>query len=226
MQKNIFFISGLGTDRRTYSRLKLDFEERIVYVDWLVPEKRDTMQSYAQRLVEKYGMRENAIIVGTSFGGMLASEISKIINNPLNILIASASHKNELMAWLPIVTKLRLNKVVPKGMFTRPGRFTERLMGVPNNVKSGYLREGVEMFRQMIKDMHPDFIWWGIDSVVNWKHDERLPNIIKIHGDRDKLIPIYNQPDDYLIKGGSHFLVWTRAKEVSEILNKVVLEQA
>jgi len=42
---------------------------------------------------------------------------------------------------------------------------------------------------------------------------------VHIHGDQDRIFPIKNIKPDYVIKGGTHMMVWNRADEISAIIN-------
>ena len=43
-----------------------------------------------------------------------------------------------------------------------------------------------------------------------------------IHGDKDHTIPIKNIEYDYLIEGGSHMMMITRAREINEIIAQIL----
>ena len=65
MQK-VYFIPGLGADKRVFNFLDLSFCEPI-FIDWIKPSVAETLTSYAQRLFETI-QDEKASIVGVSFG--------------------------------------------------------------------------------------------------------------------------------------------------------------
>ena len=58
----------------------------------------------------------------------------------------------------------------------------------------------------------------SINEIVNWKRTDAPLNIIRIHGNKDRVLPIINFKPNYLIKNGGHFMVANRAAEVSKIL--------
>ena len=73
---NIFLISGLGADKRTFDFLQLDFHESVTYVEWIKPLKNETIESYSTRLIHKYKIGQNSVLIGLSFGGLISIEIS------------------------------------------------------------------------------------------------------------------------------------------------------
>src|SRR5436190_22473098 len=92
--KKIYFISGLGADKRVFSFLDLSFCEPI-FIDWITPLKKESLESYALRLRQSIPEPE-PIIIGISFGGMLATEMAKADNRIKSIIIASNKTSDEL----------------------------------------------------------------------------------------------------------------------------------
>ena len=69
----VYFISGLGADKTVFQLLDLSYCEP-VFIDWIKPAKKEPLKAYALRLKAEKNMPDNAVIVGLSFGGMLATE--------------------------------------------------------------------------------------------------------------------------------------------------------
>src|SRR5215831_3807464 len=91
---DVFFLSGLGADKTVFQFLDHSSYQP-VFIDWLRPGKKESLQDYALRLKEEF-IPDRAIVVGLSFGGMLATEIAKEYTDVKSILISSAKTKNEL----------------------------------------------------------------------------------------------------------------------------------
>ncbi|MDY7021951.1 MAG: alpha/beta hydrolase, partial [Cyanobacteriota bacterium] len=104
--KDVYFISGLGADKRVFRRLKTEGYQP-VHIDWIEPEKGESISDYAQRLATQI-KSENPILVGLSFGGLIAVEMAKHLNPEKVILISSAKNHTEvppyfkLFRWFPI----------------------------------------------------------------------------------------------------------------------------
>ncbi len=58
-------------------------------MDWIEPLKNESLKNYAQRISNKI-TSDNPTLIGLSFGGILAVEISKILKLQKVILISSA----------------------------------------------------------------------------------------------------------------------------------------
>jgi len=103
----IFMIPGMGADERIFKNIKLN-NANITYIKWLQPDESDTLISYAQRLIDKYVIDADSVVIGNSLGGMLAVEIAKKVSLSKVILISSIKTIDEapryfkVFKWLPV----------------------------------------------------------------------------------------------------------------------------
>ena len=212
--KIIYCISGLGADEGAFSRLKITGYQ-LVYLPWLLPEKKESIRDYALRM--SVGIKEdNPIIMGLSFGGMMAIEIAKLLPVAKIILISSIKTTDELPNWMKRIASLNLNKIFPM----RPRKILEpvqnRFLGITNN------SEEIIMVRNYRKNAPIIYTTWAINEVVNWRNDFMHPSIFHIHGDNDKMFPIKNLLPSYIVKGGGHFMIMNKAEEVSAYVNSIL----
>ena len=84
----------------------------VIHIDWILPFQNETFQSYAFRISENMN-DENAILIGLSFGGMLAVEISKIKRFKKIFLLSSAKTKSEIPFYYKVLGKLNLLEIIP-----------------------------------------------------------------------------------------------------------------
>ena len=83
MPQKIFIFSGLGADHRVFH--KMNFQEFVpVFIHWIEPLKKETIQNYAIR-ISKQITEPNPIVLGISFGGIMAIEVSKLRVPPLDL---------------------------------------------------------------------------------------------------------------------------------------------
>ena len=207
----IYIFSGLGVDKRVFDNI--DFSGlNIAFVDWIDPLKKETFESYAYRISKDF--ESNSILIGLSFGGMLAVEVSKIIPMKKVILIASAKNKNELPRWFLLAGKLKLNRIVPYTLLKTTNFITNWLFGVKTPSEKLLLKN-------IIKDTDPRFLKWAINQIVNWKNLSVPQNCIHIHGTNDHILPEKYLKADYKIKNGGHFMTVNKAKEIESIIKKL-----
>ena len=113
MNEHIYLISGLGADERVFQNL--DFGRlKPKFIKWIEPKDNETIQEYALRLSEQIDTNK-PIILGVSFGGMIAIEIAKQIDYQQVILISSAKTKTEIPLIYRISGRLKLHKIIPNG---------------------------------------------------------------------------------------------------------------
>jgi len=205
----IYIFSGLGVDRRVFDNIdfgNLDVE----FVDWIDPLKNEPLENYAKRISQKI-TNDNPILIGLSFGGMVAVEISKIIKTEKIILIGSAKNKFELPKFNRISGKLKLNKLIPKSIFKKQNFITNWIFGIETESEKSLLKS-------ILKDTNLNFFSWAINEIVNWKNETIPENVIHIHGNKDRVIPFKNVKADYVIEGGGHFITVNRSREIQEII--------
>jgi hypothetical protein len=70
--------------------------------------------------------------------------------------------------------------------------------------------------KQILNDTDSRFLKWAINAIAHWKNSDK-PSGIKIHGNNDKVLPLKTDAD-YVIEGGGHFMIVTRGKEISELI--------
>lgn len=207
----IYIFSGLGVDKRVFDNI--DFSGlNIAFVDWIDPLKNETFESYAKRISKDF--ESNSILIGLSFGGMLAVEVYKIIPVKKVILIASAKNKNELPKWFLLAGKLKLNRIVPSSLLKTTNFITNWLFGAATSAEKLLLKN-------IIKETDPTFLKWAINQIVNWKNLSVPQNCIHIHGTNDRILPAKYLKADYKIKNGGHFMTVNKAKEIEVIIKKL-----
>ncbi|MCU0322820.1 MAG: alpha/beta hydrolase [Chitinophagaceae bacterium] len=212
MQK-VYFIPGLGADKRAFSFLDLAFCTP-VFINWITPLPNEPLPNYAQRLTAQI-KEPNAIVVGLSFGGMLATEIAK--NNPQMkvILISSNKTPTEFPKLLKIGKFIPAYKWLPNNSMKKSSNFFAWLLGAKG-------KEQRIIQQQIAKDTNPAFTKWAIYAILHWKNTVIPSNVVHIHGTADKLLPYRLVKADYTIEGGEHLMIMDKAKEVSALLKQLI----
>jgi len=211
----IFFFTGLGADERAFAYLKIKTSLPQIHVPWLKPDKNESLENYCRRLVQRHGVKDGDILIGLSFGGLVVVEISKLIKPALSILISSASTRKELPLLYRIAGKTDLHRVVPKSVLNKPNRLKYYLFSLKKP-------EQRKLFDEIVTDADVDFVRWAIDKIVHWENSNRPENLYKIHGTADRIMPVHKPSVNFIIQGGSHFLTWENAAEVSTIIRQLM----
>lgn len=205
----IFGISGLGADKRVFKYLTLEHE--LIPVEWIEPKTKEPIIEYSKRLIEKYeiGNEENFGILGVSFGGLIAIEISKLTKPKFTVLISSVETRTELSGIIKLAGKSKLIELIPEKLLNPPKVIAHFMFGT----------EKKELLNSILADTDLNFTKWAIRELMNWKNQLRLDNLIKIGGTKDKLLPPKGE-NNILIDKGEHFMIVDKANEISNIINE------
>jgi pimeloyl-ACP methyl ester carboxylesterase len=209
--KRLFFLSGLGADKRVFDFLDLPGHQ-LHYIDWVEPLPGDSMADYARRLLPQIQC-ESPVLVGVSFGGMIALEIAHLIKVEMIILISSATSPRAIPRYLKVIGILNLQKLITPRPVKSPGQMLFWLFGVTQ-------REHKTLLAAIMLDTKESFVSWAIQSIMVWKGNSPPCKVVQIHGTRDRIFNF--GAADYAVAGG-HLIIVTNAKEVSEILQNLLM---
>lgn len=208
MNEHIYLISGLGADERVFQNL--DFGRlRPTFIQWIEPKDNETIQDYALRLSEQI-VTNKPIILGVSFGGMIAIEIAKQIDYQQIILISSAKTKTEIPLIYRILGRLKLHRLIPISLFKQANILTYWFFGMNKKAER-------EMLKSILNDTDSTFLKWAMDAIITWKNEVIIDKLVHFHGDNDRILPIKNIVKvDLIIPNGGHLMVFNRANVIND----------
>ena len=209
-----YFISGLGADKKAFQKIKLPAGYEPVFLEWIPPQKNESLCDYARRFSSLIKNDDAFILIGLSFGGMLASEIARLRRPMKTIIISSLASSNELPWYFKSAGKVGLHKAVPI-KFLKAGSILKNFLGVRS-------REDKAIIYNYARSADPALVRWSLDAIVNWNQPDRLPGIVHLHGSSDRMLPIKYTHPDYIIKDGGHLMIFNKADEVNRILQQVL----
>ena len=209
----VIYIPGLGFDQRTFRNLKLD-AVKPMYLDWIEPLDRESLDAYAARIARDIPREEPVILVGHSFGGVVSQHIAAQRNIALVVLISSIRSRRELPFWFRWIRPLRLHHLVRKTLILWSFPLWARMQDYENP-------EEQNLFRDMVSRRSDTYLKWAVEHLSDWKPPELPPStrVFQIHGTADRMLPyrFIRKPDLTLQKGG-HFIVYRRAGEVADAI--------
>lgn len=210
----VYFISGLAADKRVFKYIQLPEGCEAVYLDWISPEKDESLPSYALRLASTINKEEPFALVGLSFGGMLATEIAKQYQPVVTILISSVPVSTHLPGYFKVAGKMGLHKIVPISLL-KSSAATKRFF-------TRELMEDKKLLWQIINESDTGLIRWSMNAILNWQNDIIPQPVWHIHGTRDEVLPVrYTRPTHTIPKEG-HMMVMTCPQVVNEFLAKAL----
>jgi pimeloyl-ACP methyl ester carboxylesterase len=207
--KKIYCISGLGADQRVFQNLRIPGVE-FIYIPWAQWDKHDDLGCYAQKMAYQI-KEESPIVLGVSFGGMLATEM--LLANPLqkSIIVSSAKTRAELPKFSGTLRFLIKAKLIPYSLTTRPNRFANHMFGAETE-------EEKKLLASILKDTNVHFLKWAAKAILGWRNETVPEGIVHIHGTADNLIRPEGVHPTYWVEGGSHIMIYNKAEEVSRLI--------
>src|SRR6476661_9023939 len=140
--QHIYCISGLGADERVFEQMQVS-NCKLINLPFLKPVKNESLASYAGRMFNLINDTE-PILLGVSFGGMLAIEMAKQFPVKTIILISAVKTYRELPLWMRLSGRFRLHKIIPLKSNALTEKADDRRMGIKNE-RDKFM---VEQFRQ------------------------------------------------------------------------------
>jgi pimeloyl-ACP methyl ester carboxylesterase len=215
---NVYFISGLGADKKAFEKLSLPGHLSVHYLDWIKHKKRESLNAYARRLAASIDTSGPFAIVGLSMGGMIASAMTQFLHPCKTVLISSVGCVEEFPPLLKIARITQIHRLVPTFLFHKPNVIAHFLFGAKS-------RNEKRIMNHIISHGDAAFVKWSIGAILSWDNRIRPKALYHIHGDKDKILPIRYTKPDVVVKNGSHFMVWTKAGEVSRLLAEALSSQ-
>jgi pimeloyl-ACP methyl ester carboxylesterase len=222
MPQKIFIFSGLGADHRVFHKMNFQWFEP-VYIHWLEPLKNETIQNYALR-ISKQITEPNPLVIGISFGGMMAIEVSKFLPFQKLILIASAKSKQEIPLLYRVLGTLKVPLFFPMQWLKKSNRLSYFVFGVT-------AQEDQKILDAIYNDTSPSYLRWALNAVCTWQNEglswNCIPapkNLLHIHGTNDRILYFSNIKNAVPIPDGGHLLPLTETQKLEELILKFLHE--
>ncbi|MFZ6013950.1 MAG: alpha/beta hydrolase [Bacteroidota bacterium] len=200
----LYLLSGLGADKRVFDFLNLG-EFKTHCITWIPPHHDESIEAYAARLTEQI-KTPRPILIGVSFGGMIAVEIAKVIKPEKIILISSARTNRDIPFYYRVAGAIGFNKLLYPKLLKKFTWLSFWLFGVTTQMEKALLKSFIE-------ETDDTFLCWAVDQITNWKNKSEFDNMISIHGTRDRLLPL--RTADVKIKNGGHLMIVNKADLIS-----------
>jgi hypothetical protein len=209
---------GMAASPSIFERIQLPPETfEIHLLEWLVPEKEESIEDYAQRMAKNI-RHENVILVGVSFGGILVQEMKRFVNPKKVIIISSVKSNFELPRRMKIAKTTKAYKLIPTKLFENMDNLAKFTFG------SSIIRQRLKLYEKFLSVRDHNYLDWAIEQIINWKRTEIDPEVIHIHGDADEVFPIKHIKNCIVVKGGTHIMILAKYRWLSDNLPKIMLE--
>ena len=210
----VYFISGIGADRRIFNHVTLPAGFEIIHLDWIIPRVDENLPEYAMRLAEKIDREEAFILVGLSLGGIMATEISKQMRPHATIIISSISRSSELPPYFRFAKRFNLHRNLPTGLIRATATLKHKLIRQKAHDR--------KIILEMIRDADSFFFKWAVNAVLEWQNETDPDPLWHIHGTRDEVFPMRYTRPTHIIRKANHSLVTTHWAELNSLLRILV----
>jgi hypothetical protein len=195
-----YILPGMGATSEMYSSLKRELSFNAHFLDWPQYQGETSFKEVAERIIAENPINKNDVVGGSSLGGMIALEISMILNTNTVVLLGSALKNDEINRLLAMIS--------PLASIT-PLSFIQAIAG-----------KNEEVVSQMFSASDPDFIRSMCKHVSLWSgYLGPIEKIFRIHGQKDHIITCPQSGCDVIDNAG-HLLAITHANECSKFLEK------
>jgi hypothetical protein len=209
---DIYMIPGLGADKRMYAQqLKVLPHARVL--EHLKPIVGQSLTEYALRVAKEIDSSKPFALVGTSLGGIISMELSRLLNPEKIVLIASIKNRDEMPLFMRSMRLLKLHRLIPGDGFKRFNNLMVKRLDSRGDSPAA------EVIKQMTIDCDPEFIEWAINAIIQWRPPVQYrSDIVHIHGTNDLLFPIQKIKNPVAIRNGSHVMNMTMSGKVNNAL--------
>jgi pimeloyl-ACP methyl ester carboxylesterase len=204
----IYAISGLGADARVFDFLKLPLP--VKPISWVQPYPKERVESYATRLINQIDTSKPFILLGVSFGGLIAVEIAKKTQPLHTYLISSCENRSAFPLRVKLLRAFFAKLRFPVLLYKPPKRITTFLFKAKNK----------QLLYAILDDTDPVFARWAVHALLLWANRTSPKNYTKVQGSQDFFFPAKTDKHTHIIKDGGHFMIVDKAEEVSGVLSK------
>jgi pimeloyl-ACP methyl ester carboxylesterase len=214
----VYFMPGLAASSSIFERIDLPKDTfEIHLLEWFMPEKQESLQSYAKRMAKKI-VHENAVLVGVSFGGILVQEMAQFLNLRKLIIVSSVKSNTELPRRMKIAKTTKAYKLLPTGLLQDVEKLVKYAFG-------DVMKQKLKLYEQFLHMRNKEYLDWAIEQVICWDRVKIDTNVIHIHGDADEVFPVKNINKYINVKGGTHMMILNRFRWFNQHLPKIILEE-
>ena len=161
---HVYFIPGLAAGKEIFKNISLptsNFETHII--EWLIPEKNEPIRDYARRMAQ-FVTEPEAVLIGVSFGGVVAQEMSLFLKLKNLIIISSVKSRSELPSRFRLAQKTLAYKLVPTSLVLSANDLTKFALG-PKTEKR------LKLYQQYLHVRDKDYLDWPLKI---WFHGTEM----------------------------------------------------
>ncbi len=207
---HVYFVPGLAAGSEIFRNIQLPEKYETHILEWLIPKKNESLAAYAKRMA--YRVKEkDAILIGVSFGGVVAQEMNDFLSLKKLVIISSVKTRKELPCRMKLASLTKAYKLIPTSLILSADDLTKFSVG-PKTKKR------LAIYQEYLHVRNKQYLDWALEKMITWDKKEKIKKIIHIHGEQDIVFPIKNIDGCEVIKGGTHIMILNKGREISKKL--------
>ena len=211
----VYFVPGLAAGKEIFEYISLPnhlYDVRVL--EWIPPHKNESIKQYAQRMANLI-IEKNIILIGVSFGGVMAQEMSFFLKTKKIIIISSVKSKHEIPYKLKILKRIPLYKFIPNRFLDNTKKIIKYGLGIKTKSK-------LDLYQKYLSVKDTKYLKWAIKQMVGWKRVNIIKDVIHIHGDKDPIFPIKKINNCIVVPGGTHIMLIVKFKWLNDNLPCII----
>ena len=214
----IYLIPGLGYNCRIFERLNF-IDYKVSCLPWIEPKNDESIRDYSVRLFKEIPLPgERIVLVGHSFGGIVAQEIAVEKRVEKIILISSVKSQVEVPSSIKLISRFKLYKLFTRELSIKTVKYWGKAHGFTD-------RNERELFKDMLREQSNHYLQWALKALSEWRRPvlPEVTEIFQMHGAEDKTFPLrLIESPDAVIENGSHIMLYKRPEQIEKILNREI----
>jgi len=214
----VYFMPGLAASATIFERIQLpeaDFE--IHLLEWEIPLAKESLENYAKRIAQKI-KKENPVLIGVSFGGILVQEMAKHIDARKVIIISSVKSNLEFPRRMKIAKTTKAYKLIPMSLILNLENLAKFSFGAKINHR-------LKLYEKFLSVRDIGYLEWAVEKVILWDRTVADESVVHIHGDMDDVFPIKYIKECTVVKGGTHIMILNKYRWFNANLASIILEE-
>jgi pimeloyl-ACP methyl ester carboxylesterase len=187
---------------------------RPTVLHWPAWQEAKGFADYAKLLIQQVDTTAPFVLLGFSMGGMLAQEMSKIIQPEAIIIVSSVRAAKHLPFRTRVGKFLPIYRLISEGM-------VKQASGCKWFFKQIREAKHVRLYQSMVAATGAKFLKWQICATVHWDYapSPTSPQLYHIHGEKDKAIPLRKgAKPNVVIPGGSHEIIVNELGQITKLV--------
>jgi len=212
---DIHLIPGLGADHRIFDELLLDVPGRQAH-DWPVMAPGSSLRHFAEALAERIDTSRPHVLIGMSMGGMVVQEMAAITKPEHVIIISTWKGPQEMPPPIRLLRGKHPERLLNRRFLQHSMPLIRWQMGVEDP-------EGAALFDRFLAVHTIEQLKVQVNACLEWEGPAfPIPDLVHLHGDRDRLMPIETIVGAHAVRGGTHFMVYNKGPLLSGLVQCVL----